>query len=453
MPIATKEFHHFNATGPAFVVSKAGTGTASYLTDGHGNPVLLRGDTVWGLPVMAGSAGGAVTWQSDIDNYCATRASQGFNAMYIAAIGTTNYSNSATNVNGSTWDGVAPFASGNPGSLNSTYWQRVDYIMTSAQAQGLTVLFNLLPSYADTNSGGPMNGKTTTDFTNYGTALGNRYGTAPNLAWFVGDDYFDTNNTNYSAAVTAIKATGDTHMFTYENYAESTSRKDMNTGAALAGGAAHADFNFAYSYNTGYLGIEVGWLESSPIPVIHGDGIYDTDGAPGLHRNLLWWYLSSGARGVIYGREAIWPWPATALAALTTNPVDNTLFGAVMNTFSGLNGWHLLVPDTSSALVTAGRGTHAAEFTSGGSGGQYSSGNTYVSASVTADGSLAVCYLPGSTTITVNTALLASGWAATWIDPVSMATSSAGSGPTFNSTAKGNNSAGSPDWVLVFQGP
>ncbi len=49
--------------------------------------------------------------------------------------------------------------------------------------------------------------------------------------------------------------------------------------------------------------------------------------------------------------------------------------------------------------------------------------------------------------------MLASGWAASWIDPISGATSSAGSGPTFNSTAKGNNSQGDPDWVLVFQAP
>ena len=434
-----------------FLTGKAGSGTGSYLTDENGSPYLLRGDTIWALPIMAGSAGGAVTWQSDIDAYTSTRAAQGFNAMYIAAIGTSNYSVGATNVNGNTWDGVSPFVSGSPGSLNSTYWQRVDYIMTSAQAQGMTVLFNLIPSYVLENAGGPLNGKVASDFTNYGTALGLRYRSAPNLAWFIGDDYFDDKQSLYGAAVAAIKATGDTHLFSQENYSESTSRTDMHSHAALPTNGANVDFNFGYSYNTGYLAIEDGWLESSPIPVIHGDGIYDTDAAPDLHRNLLWWYLSSGARGVIYGREAIWSWAPTALAKLTTNPVDNTLFGAVMNAFSGLNNWHKLVPDTTSSLVTAGRGTHAAEFTSGGGGGQYSSGNVYVSASVTADKTLAVIYIPSSVTITVNGGAMLAGFGAKWMDPFTGATSVATIASTFSNAAA--NSGGTHDWVLVLATP
>jgi hypothetical protein len=436
---------------PTFISGKAGSGTASYLVDASNRPILLRGDTIWGLPVMAGAAGGAVTYQTDIDAYTSTRAAQGFNAMYIAAISTTNYTNSATNVNGNTWDGVAPFVGGNPGSLNDTYWQRVDYILASAQAQGITVLFNLLPTYADSNAGGPMNGKTNADFTNYGTALGNRYKSRANLVWFLGDDYFDNNNTAYGNAVAAIKATGDTHLFAYENYPESTSRKDMFNSATLTGGTANADFNFVYSYNTGYQGVEDAWKEASPIPVIHGDGIYDTDSVPNLHRNLIWWYLTSGARGVIYGREAIWPWPTTALAALTTNSVDNTLLGTVFNLFASWTGWHLLVPDTNSALVTAGRGTHSSEFTSGGGGGQYASGNVYVSASKSADSSLAVAYLPTTATITVNTALLGAGFTANWVDPFNGTLTAAGAGPNF--TAPGTNSGSQSDWVLLFQGP
>ena len=49
--------------------------------------------------------------------------------------------------------------------------------------------------------------------------------------------------------------------------------------------------------------------------------------------------------------------------------------------------------------------------------------------------------------------MMGSGWTAVWVDPITCATSSAGSGPTFNSTAKGNNSQGDPDWVLVLATP
>jgi Protein of unknown function (DUF4038)/Putative collagen-binding domain of a collagenase len=434
-----------------FIVGKTGSGTGSYLTDENGQPIMMRGDTIWGLPIMAGAAGGEVTWQSDIDNYCAIRAGQGFNSFYIAAVGTENYTGGVSNINGTTWDGIPPFVGGDPGVLNDDYWVRVDYIMTSAEEHGLTVLFNLLASYAISNTGGPLNGKNATDFTNFGTALGNRYKTAPNLVWFIGDDYYDDEQSWYGAAVTAIKATGDTHMFTQENYSESTSRTDMHSHATLPTNGANVDFNFGYSYNVGYLAIEDGWLEASPIPIIHGDGIYDTDAAPDLHRNLLWWYVSSGARGVIYGREAIFPWGTTSLNALTTNFIDNTLFKAVMNAFTSLEGWHLLVPDTSSALVTAGRGTHAAEFVSGGGGGQYSSGNTYVSASRTPDGSLAIIYIPSNVTITVNGGLMNAGYAAKWMDPFTGDTSTATIASTYNNPA--TNSGGAHDWVLVLAVP
>jgi hypothetical protein len=62
----------------AFLTSVAGTGTAQYFADENGFPYLLRWDSIWGLIVAAGNSGGATTWQSDMDNYCAARAGQGW---------------------------------------------------------------------------------------------------------------------------------------------------------------------------------------------------------------------------------------------------------------------------------------------------------------------------------------------------------------------------------------
>ena len=439
-----------------FIVGKAGTGTGSYLTDENGNPVMLRCDTVWGLPSMAGAAGGAVTWQTDIDSYCAIRSGQGFNALYIAAPGTTNYTLSATNVNGNTWDGVAPYVGGDLGVLNNTYWQRVDYIMTAAANNGMTVLMNIAASYAMYNAGGPQNGKSGTMWANFGTALGQRYGAAPNLVWAIGDDYFDDQNTLLNGCVDAVKAAeAVTHLWTYENYPESTSREDMKTQSnKLAGGTRNADFSFAYSYNVGYLGIEDGWTESATpvIPVVRGDGYYEVAGGDRTFSRIhLWWCLSSGARGFIYGNENVWPWPTTALGSLAAYPFSNTDFNNICDAFTGLNNWHQLVPDTASAMLTAGRGTRAAELVSGGSGGQYTSGNTYVTGSVTADKTLAVIYIPSNATVTVNGAALNAGYGAKWMDPVTGATSAATIASTYNHP--GANSAGGADWVLTLATP
>ena len=125
----------------------------------------------------------------------------------------------------------------------------------------------------------------------------------------------------------------------------------------------------------------------------------------------------------------------------------------IVSTYSSWANWWKLLPDLSSAFVTAGRGTRVAGITAGDAGEPYEPAftNSWVSASITPDGTLACCYLPNSTTITCTTSMLAPGWTASWIDPVTGASSPAGTGPTFNSTAKGTNSEGDPDWVLVFE--
>jgi hypothetical protein len=432
----------------------AGTGTAQYFTDGSGNPVLFRGDTAWGLLLQAGAAGGAVTWQTDIDNYTSIRAAQGFNAVQLAAPGNQHFSNGATNVNGATWDGVLPFTS--PGVLNDTYWQRLDYLLASAAAQGITVIPNVAPTLCLDTAGGPLNGWSVPNFTAFGTALGNRYAAASNLLWMFGDDSNGFNDPNYAAIVAGLAATADTHMVSVENYFESTSRFDLAGGGGYTFGPASASFQWCYSYNVGYDAIETAYGESSPLLVLHGDGPYDGEGnitqtMRTYMRNLLWWCLSSGSRGFMYGRVAIWPWPTTALAALTTNTFDNSDLKNALNAFGALSGWNRLVPDTGSALVTAGRGTHASHISAG---SNYSGGtpNTYVSAAITAARDLAVIYLPNAgSAITVNGALMAAGYAAKWIDPVSGATSVATVGPTYSHA--GANSAGGTDWVLALYAP
>ena len=130
-------------------------------------------------------------------------------------------------------------------------------------------------------------------------------------------------------------------------------------------------------------------------------------------------------------------------------PFKNNM-GNIVTAWTSWAGWHTLVPDLASAFVTAGRGTHST-FTTSQYGQTFT--NNWVTASITPNGKLAVCYLPNATTITCATGSLGTGWSAHWIDPVSCASSSAGAGPTFNSTAKGSNSQGDPDWVLLFQAP
>jgi len=433
-------------SGP-FVSGTGGSGAGQYFTDGASNPIMVRGDTVWALSTNAGQNGGATTYQTDIDNYCSTRASQGFNAFFMHAPVTVN--GGGKDNNGETFDNVLPFTS--PGVLNNTYWTRVDYAVTSAQSNNLTVFLNVCDVYAFTTMGACMYGWTAAQYTSHGTAIGNRYKTYPNIVWVLGDDLFDStaDDAVCSEVKNAITATGDTHLWSVQNYAESTSRYNIYNGTVRAWGASNAQFNFGYSFNTAYNVIEYAYGEASPLPVLTGETIHDPDGSRTLMRNQAWWSLSSGARGYIYTRNAIATWDYAALSNMATNTFDNSDLGSIWNAFTGLPGWHQLIPDTTSALVTAGRGTHSASLVSGGGGGSYSSGNTYVTASVTGDGKLAVVYLPSNATITVSDTLLAKPYVAKWMDPVSGALTAATKAATYNNA--GTNSAGGADWVLVFE--
>jgi hypothetical protein len=236
-----------------------------------------------------------------------------------------------------------------------------------------------------------------------------------------------------------------------------TSRIDLSTGTdggSLAWGAANAQYQCMYYYWVTYFGIEMAFAEASPILVTWGDGFYYGDAGiqavdDRLERNMVLWALSSGARGVSTGSDAIWQWPSTAPAAVTAENWFANVAGKVRALIESLTDWHKLLPDTSNLLVTAGRGTRASY------SNQFYLGNTdaYVTASRTPSGSLAIIYLSHPTTITIDQTKMAAGYGAKWYDPASLAVQSATPGATYNSTALGNNSAGDQDWLLVLSVP
>jgi len=453
---------------PPVITGTAG-GANGYFTDQYGTPRLVWGDAAWALCGNVGRwTSGA--WQADYDTYLATRQAQGVNVVYTKPMGTTQSGN--INDQGVTFDGLYPFQGGAPSTgtsgaspssgLTEAYWQRIDYFLASARAKGICVFLNAIGYDSDFSSGpGPLFGKSAAEFTAYGTALGNRYKGLPNLVWNLADDYFGENDALITAFMTGVRAAGDAHVVSIENNPETTSRLTLDgNNTHQAWGFANAQYNFVYSYQVIYYGVELAYSADGTVPVIAGDGYFYQGGSSyvggssfAFDRNFRqesWWALSSGARGKIHGDEGVWEWPATAQNQAATGWFWKNSALAIRTAFEGLPGWQNLLPDTASQFITSGRGTHSTYTTS-----QYESSTTdaYVTGSITPDGSLAVVYLSHATTITVNQALLNPGYTATWIDPVNGATSPAATGTTYNSTAKGSNSQGDPDWVLAFQGP
>ena len=437
-----------------------GTGNAGCFVDQNGNPRLYMGDVPWGLLANAGRWGG--TWQSDIDNYMASRAAQGFTAARCHLFGVTK--TGAPNDTGDTWDGVNPFNTANDptSGFNNTFWQRVDYLFNSAFSNGITV--EAVAAFRwDFDTSIFASTWTTTQCTNYGTALGNRYKNQPNLMWFFGDDYGGQYDTQFTAILSAMQTAGDSHAVSIEYYATgTTSREDLSgspTAAQFSWGGSHANYNMVYYYYPTFFGIEFAYQETTnPIPVFWGDGYYygDSGGGSGddrVERNMVWWALASGARGCSTGSDAIQLWPSTAPAAVTTENYFQNVAGKIHTFIESLTGWQNLAPDLSSTLVTAGRGTRTAY------SNQFYTGSTtphsnYVCCARTSDKSLALIYCGESMSITIDQTQIATGYTATWVDPSNPTlTQSATTGSTYSSSGLGNNAAGDPDWVLLLQGP
>jgi hypothetical protein len=453
--------------GPRYIAGLGGTG-AGYFVDQYGSPRMVWGDAVWGL---CGNAGrwNSGNWQADYDTYLGNRAGQGFTVVYTKPMGTTQ--NGGINDDGRTFDGLFPFAGGtlaNPSTgLTSSYWARIDYFLASAKAKGITVFLNAIGYDSDFETSGPLAGKSATEFQAYGAAIGARYAGQDNLVWMVADDYFGSVDSKISSFLTGLRGAGASQPISIENMPESTARWTLDpTQVALAWGTSNAQFNTVYSYDQEYLGVERAYAETSPITVIQLDGYFYQGnntyaGGSGAFaydrafRQAAWWSLAAGARGKVHGSESMWQYQSTALAASSTDWWYANNAGNIRAAVEALPGWHQLVPDVGSGFITAGRGTRASAFASGGGGGQYEVAFTssYVAASITPTGSLALLYIPNATTITIDQTKVggAGNYTATWVDPVSGATSTATPGATYNTTAKGNNSQGDPDWVLVLQ--
>jgi hypothetical protein len=470
------------STGPAFIAGIAGTGVNSYFVDQNSQPRFHLLEEPWLIHANGGRWGG--TYQTDMDGYLTARAAQGYTAIVVAAFGSGHWSAAPFN-DGRTWDGVPPFLGGNnipaganPGQLNNTFWTRFDYLFNKAKSVGISVFLNLGLSYnwSDGTAGSPSvwYGLTDAQAQAFGTAIATRYPQSqyPNVFWFRNDDSDGSQDQFHEDMTTGILAAGDTRPAgACEYFPETTSHVELDTGAvypsATSWGQNHANWNWVYTYDPCYLGVERAYTDSKPVMVLWADGPYygDTDNSTADYtiRRFCWWALASGARGInatngpTNDGGLVWMWQNGALAAVTTSdpngPFCRVTVGTIVSYFTSLPGWYKLIADTGNALVTAGRGTRSTNNAPGFSTPNYGNTDNYVAASRVSDGSLAVIYCGQHFSITIDQTKMQAGYAATWVDPVTCATTSTSTGSSYSSTGQGNNSAGNPDWALVLHKP
>ena len=256
------------ASGPAVItgVSASTSTQAGYFTDQYGQPRLYVTDWAQGMFTNIGRFSSG-NWQGDIDNYFTYRAAQGLTVHHDTIINCVDgYANLAT---GGTWDGYAPFVfGGDPTTgLATTFWGRVDYMIASAAAKGITVAWSIGLSY-NWPSGKPYAGWTTGQFTSFCAQVGARYpsSTSPNILWMFRDDNAPGNGTmegNWDTMVTALRANGATQPISVEWETETTSRYDPNnSNAAATWGVNNAAFDIVYTYQRRTWVTEYAWKKS-----------------------------------------------------------------------------------------------------------------------------------------------------------------------------------------------
>jgi hypothetical protein len=439
----------FAATYPV----KISSSNPRILVDQNNIPFLMVGDSPQSLMVNLSEA--------DAGAYISDRSAYGFNTLLIDVICNTYTFGPA---NASLLNGTLPFTNTINGTglydlttHNEAYFAYLDQIINLAATNGIEVMLDPI------ETGGwltTMLANGTNNCRAYGQYLGNRYKNFPNIIWSSGNDYQNWSTPANDAVVTAvalgIEDEDTNHLQTIElGYYLSSSLDDPNW-APIVG------LNATYTYSPTYAEVLHAYNQSNGIPtfVIEANYEYETnpntDGGP--TRNLRmqeYWTMLSGASGQLYGNYYAVRFPSGWQNHLDSPGVVQLDYTADL---FGSRAWYNLVPDQNHTFVTLGYGSFMNGTSGNGSGGGANllfTGNNYVTAAVTPDGSLGMAYVPQGGTITVAMTNLQNNIIARWFDPSDNTFTTIAGSPFPNTgtqtfTSPGNNSAGDPDWVLVF---
>ena len=404
-----------------------------HLVDGQGQPLLLRAETVWA--VMQ-----ALTLQ-EATAHLELRAAQGFNAILMSPYPWIGREDDP----GQTPDGLRPF-DGAVATLDEAYWSRLDAVLEVARSLGITVF--LAPSGRAAEFAGNGYDYDEDIAGDLGAALGARYGGTPGIVWLMGVDYdpdrWDADDPTVLAFVDGLRRGGDTHLVTIQLFNTSTSSDSPRWRSV-------AQIEAVYTYRPTYAAVLDAYARNTG-PVILIEANFEGENNEGgplttdeTLRRQACWTVTSGGVGVTYGERHLWKFTPGWQDARETTAVDE--LGVVFDVVGGIRWWEL-VPDADGSFLLDGRG---GDTTTGTQEGGFADvlESDRATAAITADGTLAVVYVPTARTIAVDASRLAPGAQAAWVDPTTGATVPAD--PAAPMTTPGTNAGGDEDWLLLIE--
>jgi hypothetical protein len=367
-----------------------------HVVDESGQPVLIQGDAAWSLVVNTTVE--QATWYLD------QRKAQGFNAILINVIERLFAADAPRNLRGD-----EPFST--PGDFttpNDAYWGHAEQILELASARDIIVF--LYPSflgypnphypgyegqaegwYDEVVANGPAGCGA------YGQYLGKRFGRYGNIIWSIGADRNpEGSRAGLDAMARGIKAEAPGSLMTAQMLPESSSAEQWPDAEWL-------DLLSTYSYGIIPRLMERDWDSLPTRPTYLVESAYENEhNASQLQiRRAFYGAVLGGGLGHVMGNKPIWMFDPGWEDHV---PSEGSAGMARCGDFFRSVNWSSLVPDYDRALVSSGYGELR--------------GLNQLGAARSADGRLAVVYLPEQRAITIETGALAGpALTATWFDP------------------------------------
>lgn len=445
---------HTSGARPVFPLA-VGPGKR-YLVDAVGKPFLIHGDTAWSLI--------ADLSREDVDRYLTDRRARGFNTILVNLIESRFARNAPANAygelpfRGEPFETVAalsdllPFASSRPSAADvvdytkpaETYFAHADWVLRRAAEEGFLVL--LTPSYVGWEGGSQgwyraMAANGPERLRQYGEYLGRRYRDFPNILWVHAGDYDPPDKDLVRAIAEGIGAVDPRALHT-AHCAPGTAAIEYWQGEPWL------DVNNVYTYGPVHTAALEQYARREGIPFFLIESAYENEHGATEQRVRAQAYQAvlSGAAGHVFGNNPIWHFDGPGIhdAPVTWQEALGSRGAQSMTHLHDLLTsvpWWQLEPDLDHTLLTDGFGAE----------------DERAVAARTADGALAVVYIPTRRPVTINLAQLAGpNVAVRWYDPADGRFSSVGGSPfpaigsrRFNPEPA--NSSGFADWVLVLE--
>ena len=413
------------------------SGNGRYLVDQTGAPFLIVGDSPWSLIVQVN--------ETDREMYLADRQTRGFNSLIINLLEhkfTTRAPNTLT--------GLAPFNTpGDFSTPNDAYFDLAHQVVQQAGEHGMVVW--LTPAYLGYGGGDEgffreIKAGGREKLRAYGTYIGKRFKDLPNIVWMLGGDYTPDAPDQWvvNDLARAIRAEDPEHLMTAHHSPE---------GSAV-GAFGEQDWltvNNFYGYEkTLYRPMLAEYARRPVRPYVLQETTYEDehDSTPDLIRRQAYWAMLSGACGQFFGNNPIWHFDGPTLFPFKL-PWRQALDAAGSRDMTHLREllvqlpWQELAPEANHRILSEGYGTGAA---------------TALTVS-TADGTLAVAYIPSTGKdvheVTVSLSSFAKAVTARWYNPTNGQFVVVKSSPFANRGTQrlrspGDNGTGANDWALIL---